>query len=42
ERDYYHQQIEQFRKSMSTTKAMRQTTQQLFPPYTPVPPSSQP
>jgi hypothetical protein len=33
ERDYYHQQIEQFRKSMSTTKAMRQTTQQLFPPY---------
>ncbi len=33
ERDYYHQQIEQFRKSMNTTKAMRQTTQQLFPPY---------
>lgn len=39
ERDYYHQQIEQFRKSMNTTKAMRQTTQQLFPPYAPAPPA---
>ena len=35
ERDYYQGQIEQFRKSMNTTKAMRQTTQQLFPPYAP-------
>lgn len=35
ERDYYQGQIQQFRKTMSTTKAMRQTTQQLFPPYVP-------
>lgn len=42
ERDYYQQQIAQFRKSMNTTKAMRQTTQQLFPPYAPAPPTSQP
>ncbi len=40
ERDYYHQQIEQFRQSMSTTKAMRQTTQQLFPPYVPTSPAA--
>ncbi len=40
ERDYYHQQIERFRKSMSTTKAMRQTTQQLFPPYVPTSPAA--
>jgi hypothetical protein len=35
ERDFYQGQIQQFRKTMSTTKAMRQTTQQLFPPYVP-------
>ena len=40
ERDYYQEQIQQFRKTMSTTKAMRQTTQQLFPPYVPVLPVS--
>ena len=39
ERDYYQGQIQQFRKTMSTTKAMRQTTQQLFPPYVPTPPA---
>lgn len=38
ERDYYQGQIQRFRKDMSITKAMRQTTQQLFPPYVPVPP----
>lgn len=37
ERDYYQGQIQRFRKNMSTTKAMRQTTQQLFPPYVPAP-----
>jgi CRISPR/Cas system-associated exonuclease Cas4 (RecB family) len=37
ERDFYQGQIQRFRKDMSTTKAMRQTTQQLFPPYVPVP-----
>jgi hypothetical protein len=39
ERDYYQQQIEKFRKRMNTTKTMRQTTQQLFPPYVPVTPA---
>ena len=39
ERDYYQGQIQRFRKAMSTTKAMRQTTQQLFPPYVPAPPT---
>jgi hypothetical protein len=39
ERDFYQGQIQRFRKDMSTTKAMRQTTQQLFPPYVPVPPT---
>jgi hypothetical protein len=39
ERDYYQGQIQRFRKDMSTTKAMRQTTQQLFPPYVPGPPT---
>ena len=37
ERDYYQGQIQQFRKDMSTAKTMRQTTQQLFSPYLPVP-----
>ena len=40
ERDYYQHQIEQFRKRMNTTKAMRQTTQQLFPPYVPASPTA--
>ena len=35
ERDFYQGQIQQFRKDMSTTKALRKTTQQLFPPYVP-------
>jgi hypothetical protein len=39
ERDYYQGQIQQFRKTMSTTKAMRQTTRQLFPPYVPSAPA---
>jgi hypothetical protein len=39
ERDYYKRQIQRFRKDMSTTKAMRQTTQQLFPSYVPSPPT---
>jgi len=39
ERDYYQRQIQRFRKDMSTTKAMRQTTQQLFPPYVPAAPA---
>jgi hypothetical protein len=39
ERDYYQGQIQRFRKQMSTTKEMRQTTQQLFPPYVPAPPA---
>ena len=33
ERNFYRGQIEQFRKDMGTTKQMRKTTQQLFPPY---------
>jgi len=37
ERDYYQGQIQRFRKQMNTTKEMRQTTQQLFPPYMPAP-----
>ena len=37
ERDYYQGQIQQFWKDMSTAKTMRQTTQQLFSPYLPVP-----
>lgn len=37
ERDYYQGQIQRFRKQMNTTKEMRQTTQQLFPPYVPAP-----
>jgi len=39
ERDYYQEQIQRFRKQMNTTKEMRQTTQQLFPPYVPAPPA---
>lgn len=39
ERDYYQGQIQRFRKTMSTTKAMRQTTQQLFPAYVPATPT---
>jgi hypothetical protein len=39
ERDYYQGQIQRFRKQMSNTKEMRQTTQQLFPPYVPVVPT---
>lgn len=39
ERDYYQGQIQRFRKQMNTTKEMRQTTQQLFPPYVPAPPT---
>lgn len=35
ERDYYQGQIQKFRKDMGTTKEMRKTTQQLFPPYVP-------
>jgi len=35
ERDYYQRQIQKFRKDMGTTKEMRKTTQQLFPPYVP-------
>jgi hypothetical protein len=42
ERDYYQQQIDQFRKSMSTTRDMRKTTQLLFPPYAPAAPANQP
>lgn len=42
ERDYYQGQIQKFRKQMSTTKEMRQTTQQLFPPYAPAPSANQP
>jgi hypothetical protein len=37
ERDYYQGQIQRFRKQMNITKEMRQTTQQLFPPYVPIP-----
>ncbi len=37
ERDFYQGQIQRFRKQMSTTKEMRQTTEQLFPPYVPAP-----
>ena len=33
ERDYYQGQIQQFRKTMSTTKEMRKMRQQLFPAY---------
>ncbi|AMR29395.1 hypothetical protein A0257_21370 [Hymenobacter psoromatis] len=33
ERDYYQGQIQRFRKDMGTTKEMRKTSQQLFPPY---------
>jgi hypothetical protein len=33
ERDFYEGQIQKFRKDMGTTKEMRKTTQQLFPPY---------
>ncbi len=39
ERDYYQGQIQRFRKDMSTTKEMRQTAQQLFPPYVPAAPA---
>ena len=39
ERDFYQGQIQKFRKDMGTTKEMRKTTQQLFPPYVPVPPT---
>jgi hypothetical protein len=35
ERDFYQGQIQKFSKTMSATKAMRQTTQQHFPPYVP-------
>ncbi len=35
ERDFYQGQIQEFRKQMGTTKEMRKTTQQLFPPYVP-------
>jgi hypothetical protein len=35
ERDFYQGQIQRFRKAMGTTKAMRQATQQQFPPYVP-------
>lgn len=35
ERDFYQGQIQKFRKDMGTTKEMRKTTQQLFPPYVP-------
>lgn len=36
ERDFYGGQIQRFRQSMNTTKEMRKTTQQLFPPYVPL------
>jgi len=39
ERNYYQGQIQRFRKDMGITKEMRKTTQQLFPPYVPAPPT---
>ena len=36
-RDFYQRQTQKFRKDMDTTKEMRKTTQQLFPPYAPLP-----
>lgn len=39
ERDYYQGQIAKFRQQMGTTKEMRKTTQQLFPPYVPAAPA---
>ncbi|GAA4360743.1 hypothetical protein GCM10023185_27460 [Hymenobacter saemangeumensis] len=41
ERDFYKAQIQRFRKDMGTTKEMRKTTQQLFPPYVPTPVAAQ-
>jgi outer membrane murein-binding lipoprotein Lpp len=42
ERDFYQGQIQKFRKDMGTTKEMRKTTQQLFPPYASTRPANQP
>jgi hypothetical protein len=40
ERDFYQGQIQKFRKDMGTTKEMRKTTQQLFPPYSSIRPAN--